>query len=241
MSDSQTTTLAPAHQHHDPSLLVQFDTAHQQKDASQFGMWVFLITEIMFFGGLFGAYLIYRNLYNPAFVAASTSIAIKWGAINTAVLICSSLTMAMGVHSAALGARKLLVFWLVATLFLGSVFLGIKGIEYYDKYKEHHVPGANFDFNYDRAEHGEKLIPADVATQTSIFFALYFAMTGMHALHMIIGAGILIFLIYRAYHGAYPPHHYTMVENFGLYWHFVDIIWIFLFPLLYLIDRHLPK
>ena len=84
---------------------------------------------------------------------------------------------------------------------------------------------------------GEKLIPADVATQTSIFFALYFAMTGMHALHMIIGVGILIFLIYRASHGAYPPHHYTMVENFGLYWHFVDIIWIFLFPLLYLVSR----
>ena len=231
MSDSQTTTLSPAHHHHDPSLLVQFDTPYQQKDASQFGMWVFLITEIMFFGGLFGAYL------NPAWVAASSSIDISLGAINTAVLICSSLTMAMGVHSAALGARKLLVFWLVATLALGSVFLGIKGVEYHQKYVEHHIPGANFDFNYDRAEKGEKLIPADVATQTSIFFALYFAMTGMHALHMIIGVGILIFLIYRASHGAYPPHHYTMVENFGLYWHFVDIIWIFLFPLLYLVSR----
>lgn len=237
MSDSQTTTLQAAHQHHDPSLLVQFDTAFQQKDASQFGMWVFLITEIMFFGGLFGAYLIYRNLYNPAWVAASSSIDISLGAINTAVLICSSLTMAMGVHSAALGARKLLVFWLVATLALGSVFLGIKAVEYHQKYVEHHIPGANFDFNYDRVEKGEKPIPADVATQTSIFFALYFAMTGMHALHMIIGVGILIFLIYRAYNGAYPPHHYTMVENFGLYWHFVDIIWIFLFPLLYLVSR----
>ena len=200
-------------------------------------MWVFLITEIMFFGGLFAAYLIYRNLYNPAFVIASSSIDITLGAINTAVLICSSLTMAMAVHSAALGARKLLIFFLVFTLVLGGVFLGIKGVEYHQKWVEHHVPGANFDFNYERAEHHEELAPPDVASQTSIFFSLYFAMTGMHALHMIIGAGILIALIWKAYRGAYPPHHYTMVENFGLYWHFVDIIWIFLFPLLYLVSR----
>jgi cytochrome c oxidase subunit 3 len=223
--------------HHDPALLEQFDTIEQQKDASQFGMWVFLITEIMFFGGMFGAYLIYRNLYNPAFVIASSSIQISWGAINTGVLICSSLTMAMAVHSAALGARKLLSGFLIGTLLLGTVFLCIKGIEYYNKYEEHHVPGPNFNFNYERAEKGEKVAPDDVARQTSIFFALYFAMTGMHALHMIIGAGILIFLIYRVHQGAYPPHHYTMIENFGLYWHFVDIIWIFLFPLLYLVSR----
>jgi cytochrome c oxidase subunit 3 len=235
LSDSHAPALHPA-RHHDPALLEQFDTIEQQKDTSQLGMWVFLITEIMFFGGLFGAYLIYRNLYNPAFVAASSSINITYGAINTAVLICSSLTMAMAVHSAALGARKLLIFFLVATLVLGGVFLGIKAVEYHDKYTEHHIPGANFDFNYDLKK-GEKPIPADVATQTSIFFALYFAMTGMHALHMIIGVGLLLFLIWRVYHGAYPPHHYTMIENFGLYWHFVDIVWIFLFPLLYLVSR----
>ena len=135
----------------------QFDTLEQQKDVSQFGMWVFLITEIMFFGGLFAAYLIYRNLYNPAFVIASSSIDITLGAINTAVLICSSLTMAMAVHSAALGARKLLIIFLIATLVLGGVFLGIKGVEYHQKWVEHHVPGPNFDFNFERAEKGEKL------------------------------------------------------------------------------------
>ena len=236
MSDS-TIAADQLHHHHEPELVEQFDTLEQQKDASQFGMWVFLITEIMFFGGLFAAYLIYRNLYNPAFVIASSSIDVTLGAINTGVLICSSLTMAMAVHSAALGARRLLVLFLVATLLLGGVFLGIKAKEYYDKYTEHHVPGASFDFNFERAEKGEVVIPADVAQQTSIFFALYFAMTGMHAVHMIIGAGILLVLIWRAYHGAYPPHHYTMVENFGLYWHFVDIVWIFLFPLLYLVSR----
>lgn len=236
MSDS-TIAADQLHHHHEPELVEQFDTLEQQKDASQFGMWVFLITEIMFFGGLFAAYLIYRNLYNPAFVIASSSIDITLGAINTAVLICSSLTMAMAVHSAALGARKLLIFFLVFTLVLGGVFLGIKGVEYHQKWVEHHVPGANFDFNYERAEHHEELARPDVASQTSIFFSLYFAMTGMHALHMIIGAGILIALIWKAYRGAYPPHHYTMIENFGLYWHFVDIIWIFLFPLLYLVSR----
>ena len=236
MSDSHATALhGPATRHHDASLVEQFDTIEQQKDASQFGMWVFLITEIMFFGGLFAAYLTYRNLYNPAFVAASKSIKISYGAFNTAVLICSSLTMAMAVHSAALGARKLLILFLILTLVLGGVFLGVKAIEYHDKYTEHHVPGANFDFNF--SEKADERVPPDVAQQTSIFFALYFAMTGMHALHMIIGVGILLFLIYRVYKGAYPPHHYTMVENFGLYWHFVDIVWIFLFPLLYLVSR----
>ena len=235
MSDSHATTLHAGPHHHDPALVEQFDTIEQQKDASQFGMWVFLVTEIMFFGGLFGAYLIYRNLYNPAFVAASKSIDITLGAVNTAVLICSSLTMAMAVHSAALGARKLLILFLIATLALGGIFLGIKGVEYHQKYVEHHIPGPDFDFNY--SEKPDERVPADVARQTSIFFALYFAMTGMHAIHMIIGVGILLFLIWRAYHGAYPTYHYTMVENFGLYWHFVDIIWIFLFPLLYLVSR----
>ena len=162
MSDSQVTTLHPAQHHHDPALLEQFDTIEQQKDVSQLGMWVFLITEIMFFGGLFAAYLIYRNLYNPAFVFASKSIAISYGAINTAVLICSSLTMAMAVHSAALGARKLLVLFLIATLALGGVFLGIKAIEYHDKYKEHHIPGMkNFMLKAEPAKPGEPMVPVD--------------------------------------------------------------------------------
>ncbi|HET9743893.1 MAG TPA: cytochrome c oxidase subunit 3 family protein [Terriglobales bacterium] len=232
---SDTTTLAAPH-HHPESLHEQFDTLEQQKDVAQFGMWIFLVTEIMFFGGLFGAYLIYRNLYYPAFVAGSNSISIVLGTINTAVLICSSLTMAMAVHSAAIGARKLLIFFLTATLLLGLVFLGIKGVEYHDKWVEHHVPGANFHF-VDPERPGEAPVPADVASQTSIYFSLYFLMTGMHALHMCIGVGILLALIWKAYRGAFPPHHYTMIENFGLYWHFVDIIWIFLFPLLYLISR----
>ena len=234
--DSHAATVEAGLHHRDPELHNQFDTLEQQKDTAHLGMWVFLITEIMFFGGLFGAYLVYRNLYYPAFVAGSNSISIFWGTLNTAVLICSSLTMAMAVHSAAIGARKLLVGFLSLTLLLGLIFLAIKGKEYYDKWTEHHVPGANFHFD-DPERPGEAPVPADVASQTSIYFSLYFAMTGMHALHMIIGVGILLALIWKASRGSFPPHHYTMVENFGLYWHFVDIIWIFLFPLLYLISR----
>jgi cytochrome c oxidase subunit III len=234
--DRHAATVETGLHHRDPELHSQFDTLEQQKDTAHLGMWVFLITEIMFFGGLFGAYLSYRNLYYPAFVAGSNSISIFWGTLNTAVLICSSLTMAMAVHSAAVGARKLLVGFLSLTLLLGLIFLAVKGKEYYDKWTEHHVPGASFHFD-DPERPGEAPVPADVASQTSIYFSLYFAMTGMHALHMIIGVGILLGLIWKANRGAFPPHHYTMVENFGLYWHFVDIIWIFLFPLLYLISR----
>jgi cytochrome c oxidase subunit 3 len=242
LPDSHSTvTVEPTHEHHHPALQHHFDTMDQQRDASGFGMWVFLITEIMFFGGLFAAYLIYRNMYYDAFVAASRTTNIPLGATNTAVLIGSSLTMAMAVWSAQTGRRMLLVFFLIATIGLGSVFLGIKAIEYHDKWVDHHVPGPNFsieEFVHPKPGSHEKPIAADMAAKTPIYFSLYFAMTGMHATHMIIGIGIMIFLVYKAYHGAFTPDHYTMIENFGLYWHFVDIVWIYLFPLLYLISGH---
>ena len=187
-------------------------------------------------GGLFAAYLIYRNLYNPAFVIASSSIDVKLGAINTAVLICSSLTMAMAVHSAALGARKLLILFLVATLGLGGVFLGIKAVEYHQKYVEHHVPGASFSFEHEPIPgHPDQYANPRHAQN---FFALYFIMTGLHALHMIVGLGIFTWLLIMAWRGRFTPEYHTPLEIGGLYWHFVDIIWIYLFPLLYLIDRH---
>jgi cytochrome c oxidase subunit III len=240
LSDSHTTAVAAEHHAHDPALRHHFDTMEQQREASSFGMWVFLVTEVMFFGGLFAAYLIYRNLYYDAFVAASRSTGVKLGAINTAVLIGSSLTMAMAVWSAQKGYRKLLVLFILATMGLGAVFLGIKTIEYREKWQHHHVPGPNFsveEFVHPESP-TEKAVPADVAAKTPIYFSLYFAMTGMHALHMIIGMAIMAVLVVRAWRGAFPPEHYTMIENFGLYWHFVDIVWIFLFPLLYLISRH---
>jgi cytochrome c oxidase subunit 3 len=212
--------------HKNTAVLHHFENAEQQKDASTIGMWVFLVTEVMFFGGLFLAYFVYRQAYPAAFASASNKTDLLIGAANTTVLICSSLTMALAVHFAALGKKNLIVLFLILTLILGGTFLGVKAYEYHDKYVHHEIPGQNFDCEG----------CADAA-HTPLFFALYFGMTGLHATHMIIGVGIILFLIAQARKGAYGPEWHTPVEMFGLYWHFVDIVWIFLFPLLYLIDR----
>jgi cytochrome c oxidase subunit 3 len=206
----------------------------QQQDAVTLGMWLFLATEIMFFGGMFCAYLIYRNWYPNEFAAGSRSIDLVLGTVNTAVLICSSLTVALSVRAAQMGKRMLLVGLLILTMLFGLAFLGIKGKEWYDKYKEHHVPGASFDAS--NIAHDYPQIPIDQSHE-QIFFSLYFAMTGLHALHMIIGLGIYAWLIMTAWKGRYGPEYHAPIEIGGLYWHFVDIVWIYLFPLLYLIDR----
>ena len=214
-------------------LRVQFDTAEQQKDASQLGMWIFLITEIMFFGGMFACYTIYRNWYPEIFAIASSSLNAVIGAINTCVLLLSSFTMVMAVRAGQLGQQKMIVVFLILTMLFGGVFLGVKAIEWKEKFDEHHIPGqAEF--------HLEGVKPADQG-HAQLFFSLYFAVTGLHALHMVVGAGILLGLILHARQGRYNAGYYTPVDVAGLYWHFVDVIWIFLFPLLYLIDRHLGK
>jgi cytochrome c oxidase subunit 3 len=309
-----------AHGHH-PMQKHHFDDMTQQYEASGFGMWVFLVQEVMFFGGLFVAYLVYRHKYYEAFGTASATLRIWLGTFNTIVLIASSLTMAMAVNAASIGKRKLTMLFLVATLGLGSVFLGVKVFEYAEKFEKREVPGANFCFHpagmecsgvVERADEPDTLAgtfnflkryatggwgkietEGEVASRehlgvnepvkntsstvsareetaqtehsagssgattitfggdpgpserersmpgSEIYFGLYFAMTGMHALHMIIGAGILLWLIYWANKGLYNSQYFTPVENFGLYWHFVDIIWIYLVPLLYLINRHI--
>ena len=238
---------AEAHHEHPPYQRHHFETVDQQFDATNFAMWLFLLTEIMFFGGLFTAYLIMRNWYYPAFVAASHQLQIKWGTANTAVLIASSFTMAMGVWSAEVRRRKSLLIYLGLTLLFGLTFLGIKYIEWHEKWEKHHIPGIHYSvqsFVNPQSdpevwnEYHDKPLQADMAQKTEEYFFLYFAMTGMHALHMVIGVGILVFMIFRAKAGAYTTGHVTFVENFGLYWHFVDIIWIYLFALLYLISRH---
>ncbi len=227
-----------------PAFQHQFDTMDQQRDAATLGMWVFLITEILFFGGLFTVYLVYRSRFFEAFKAGSNSLDITLGGVNTAVLIGSSLTMVLAVYGAQTGKRQMLAGFLVLTILLGSVFLGIKAVEYAHKFEERHVPGPSFQFRGAREQLGEQHTGAatelhgDDPAHVQLFFSLYFAMTGMHALHMVIGVGLLSFLLWRAAHGAYSPEYYTPVENVGLYWHFVDIVWIFLFPLLYLISRH---
>jgi cytochrome c oxidase subunit 3 len=238
---------AHGHEEHPAYLRHHFENVDQQADAAGFAMWLFLLTEVMFFGGLFTAYLIYRNWYYPAFVEASHQLNVVWGTLNTAVLITSSFTMAMGVWCAETRRRGALVLCLVITFILGMGFLGIKTIEYKEKIDKHHVPGFHYSLQsflnpqsdpeiY--KEYHDKPLALDMARHTEVYFSLYFVMTGMHALHMIIGIAILGFMIFRARAGAYTNGHVTFVENFGLYWHFVDIIWIFLFPLLYLISRH---
>jgi cytochrome c oxidase subunit III len=204
----------------------QFDDIEQQHEASSLGMWTFLVTEFMFFGGMFLGYTVYRSVYSATFVEASDHLDVFLGTINTAVLIASSLSVALAVHAAQKSQRKALLGFLFLTMLLALVFLGIKFAEYYHKYEEHLIPGLTFKYE------GEN--PARAA----LFFSFYFAMTGMHALHMIIGLGIFLVLTLNAWRGRYSEAYYTPVELAGLYWHFVDIVWIFLFPLFYLLGRH---
>jgi len=215
-----------AHHPHHPALAHHFDSLDQQKEAATLGMWVFLVTEVLFFGGLFATYAIYRAWYPAAFAAASHELDVTLGTINTVVLISSSLTMALAVHAAQLGQRKLVLVFLAATMILGLAFLGIKSVEYYHKFVEHHVPGPGFQFEQEYFRHAQ------------IFFSLYFVMTGLHAVHMIVGFGIMLVMLWWAWNGTITNEYYSQIEISGLYWHFVDIVWIFLFPLLYLIGRH---
>lgn len=229
----------PQHRHH-------FETVEQQREAGSFGMWIFLLTEIMFFGGMFFAYLLYRNWYYPAFASASETLSIQIGTANTAILITSGFFMALAVWAAEVRKQKMLVWTLILTTVFGLAFLGFKYDEYHTKWVEHHIPGANFDIkdfvnppiNPRTHKPTEDPIPPDMAQRTQIFFFLYFAMTGMHALHMIIGIALLFWLIRRAARGDFSAGYVAPIENFGLYWHFVDVIWLFLYPLLYLINRH---
>lgn len=189
-------------------------------------MWTFLITEIMFFGGLFLGYSIYRGHYPQAFMEGSHHLDILLGSINTIVLIGSSLTMVLAVQAGQEGNRKGIVTFLILTMLLGSVFLGIKAIEYTSKFHHHLIPGYNFHFEGENAQ------------QVQLFYCFYFVMTGLHALHMIIGIGVVAVITIMAGRGRFTKEYSNPVEITGLYWHFVDIVWIFLFPLLYLIGHH---
>lgn len=220
----ETAAVHPRLQHH-------FESLEQQKESSVLGMWTFLVTEIMFFGGLFLLYAVYRVMHGEAFAVASRELNIPLGLANTVVLIASSFTMAMAVHAAAVGRRRATVLWLVATAILGLAFLGVKVGEYQEKFEHHLVPGPHF-----APEH----IPVEHRRGAEAYFSLYFAMTGLHATHMVLGIPVLLVLAVLAARGWFSRAYYTPVELFGLYWHFVDIVWIFLFPLLYLIEpsRH---
>lgn len=204
----------------------QFRDLEQQKEVASLGMWIFLMTELLLFGALFTAYAVYRLTYPTAFASASRDLEAGIGAINTAVLICSSLGMALAVYGAQTGKRKRLLIGLALAILLGTVFMVLKGVEYYHHYQHHEFPGLAFDYSRPQAQ------------AEQVFFFLYFAMTGVHAIHLTIGIILVAVIFIKAYRRAYSSIYYTPVELSGLYWHFVDIVWIFLFPLLYLIDIH---
>lgn len=227
----------------------QFEDAEQQRDAVTLGMWAFLLTEVLFFGGLFTAYTIYRWSFPAAFALSSHHLDVLLGGVNTVILIGSSLTMALAVHAAQVGGRGV-VGYLLLTMLLGSAFLGIKAVEYDHKFAERLIPGVSFLMRDERRPAhldpaGDAVVAAGMASadpgveadlqhHAQIFFSLYFAMTGMHALHMVVGLGLLAWLVLAARRGRFSPAYSTPVEIVGLYWHFVDIVWIFIFPLLYL-------
>ncbi|HXY00410.1 MAG TPA: cytochrome c oxidase subunit 3 [Candidatus Limnocylindrales bacterium] len=250
--------------HRTGELYGQFETLEQQKDSATLGMWIFLVTEVLFFGGLFLTYSINRHLYFTAFGVGGNMLDLRLGATNTVVLIASSFTMAMSVWAAQTSRKKLLPIFLLLTLILGFVFLGIKYVEYKQKFDHHLVPGHSFDLTYrinhpgpgddakELAAEREEIAgalrteapggPQEALTalnaHAQLYFSLYFGMTGLHALHMVVGAGLLVWVLRESLKGRFSAAYNTPIEIVGLYWHFVDIVWIYLFALLYLINRH---
>ena len=220
----------------EPILEVQFDDVEQQHEASMIGMWLFLATEVMFFGGLIVAYAVYRATSHAEFELASRHMAIWLGCLNTVILLGSSLTMAMAVRSAQLRHHRELLMYLGLTMALGSGFLGVKAIEYSEEFREHLVPGWDFQVH----EEDEPRIEQEHlnAGRYQMFFVLYFFMTGLHAIHLIVGIGLMGIMAYLSYHRWFSGGGATQIEVAGLYWHFIDIVWVFLYPMLYLINVH---
>jgi cytochrome c oxidase subunit 3 len=209
------TTHHPAQAHH-------FSSMEQQRSAAKLGMWFFLGQELLFFSGLFMAYIAVRYLYPGTFMYAHEHLDWRLGALNTFFLITSSLTMALAVRAAAMENRNQLLLNLAVTIAFGCGFMVVKYIEYSAKVSHGFLPGTFY------AGHG---IPG----QPHLFFTLYWVMTGLHGLHVVIGVGLLTWILVRGYRGHFSKEWYAPVENTGLYWHLVDLIWIFLFPLLYLV------
>jgi cytochrome c oxidase subunit 3 len=208
-----------------PVLAHQFESTGQQHEAATLGMWTFLATEVLFFGGALLAYAVYRAQYHTAFAAASRHLKEHLGAVNTAVLLTSSLTMALAVHFTHARRRTAVLVSLVLTMLLGLAFLGIKGTEYVLEYRDALIPAVNFRWD------APDIAPGHV----ELFMLFYFILTLLHATHMLIGLGLLTYLAWKVRRPAFVAAHPNTVEVIGLYWHFVDLVWIFLFPLLYLV------
>jgi cytochrome c oxidase subunit III len=205
-----------------------FHSLPQQRETQAMGMWIFLATEALVFGAMFTGYTAYRTYYPAAFEAASEHLNVLIGTINTIVLLTSSLTMALAVHAAQVGRKRMLLWCMALTALLGATFMVFKGIEYYQDYRENLIPGLAFD----AAEWSARGIEAG---QVELFLSFYYVMTLVHALHLTVGIGLVAILAGLAWRDHFPPENYMPIELMGLYWHFVDVIWIFLLPLLYLV------
>lgn len=210
----------------DPNIAVaeQFDDMPQQLEASTLGMWTFLATEILFFGALFLSYIVYRHTYPQAFADASHHAKLIHGSINTGLLITSSFTMSLAIHAAQRGRNKPVLGFLLLTIFLGCCFLAVKGLEYKSDIDEHLVPGRYFTH--------------DLPAQAQIFWFLYWIMTGFHSLHLVVGIGVLAVIAGMAWRRKFSVTYHNPVLISGLYWHFVDLIWVWLYALIYLIHPH---
>jgi cytochrome c oxidase subunit 3 len=252
-----TTDAHVEHAEHPPHLQHHFADASQQQMAAKLGMWIFLVTEILMFGGLFMAYAAARYFYPETFLHAHEFLDVGLGATNTFVLITSSLTMALGVRAAQTGQNRKLIVYLGLTILFAAVFMVVKYFEYTHKFHDCLLPGlagvGNSVNNLQSSfcgwtvnemtgvghcaagcEHAASLM-ATPGAKPNLFFGLYFGMTGLHGIHVLVGIGLIAYLMVKARGGIYHPGYYTPVENVGLYWHLVDLIWIFLFPLLYLV------
>jgi cytochrome c oxidase subunit 3 len=212
---------AAAHWHH-------FDDLEHQQQTTLFGMWVFLTTEVLIFGGMFTGYTVYRMQYAAAFAAASQHLNLWIGGANTLVLLTSSLTMVLAVHAVKHGLHRTTVVQLVLTAALGSTFLGLKAVEYYLDYRENLIPGWAFD-------PAQWSAPNVRPQNVELFLIFYYCLTGLHAVHLLIGIVIVLVLAWLARRKHFSAGYYAPIESWGLYWHFVDVVWVFLLPLLYLI------
>lgn len=215
---------------HSPVLKHHFEDLGQQHACERLGIWMFLATEILFFGGVFGAYTVYRLWYPSEFVLASSHLNRTFATINTVFLITSSLTITLAIRSAKIGDRGALIRNLLITAALATAFMVVKGFEYAEDFHEHLVPGPTFGAKFHDEAVEKGLDPGKV----QLFLCFYYIMTGIHGIHIIIGIGCILWLVWEAWRGTIPPENYSTVEVVSLYWHLVDAIWLFLMPLLYL-------
>lgn len=205
----------------------QFATPEQQRDSATLGMWIFIVTEMMLFGALFASFAGYHHWYPFGFTKGSSEMEYLLGSINTAVLICSSLTMSLAEYSAARDRTTRCIFLLLLTALIGAAFLGIKFTEYYLHFKDHKLPGFGFQE------------PGPMHTQVQMFFFFYFVMTGLHSIHLLVGIGLVLAMLVPLLGGTISAKYHTPIDNVSLYWHFVDVIWVFLYAIFYIPGAHL--